>query len=118
MVSVVQPIYRRPYSIALPAPRIWDVCHGLLAWLVALNIADLITTQAVLMRGGTESNPIMKSVVDNMVHAGLVKGLCLAAVVALCLRTQKPERACLFLGLVNIWYLTVVAWNFSVLYAA
>lgn len=110
--------YRRPYSIVLPAPRIWDVCHGLLAWLIALNIADLITTQAVLHRGGSESNPVMKTVVDNMLHAGVVKGLCLAAVVALCLQSKKPERTCLFLGMVNIWYVAVVVWNFSVLAAA
>lgn len=97
---------------------IWSVCHGLLAWLVALNVADLITTNAVLARGGRESNPVMQSVVDNMLHAGLVKAACLAAVIALCLRTRRPERVCLFLGMVNVWYAAVVLWNFWVLAAA
>jgi hypothetical protein len=94
---------------------IWNVCHSLLAWLVALNIADLITTRAVLGRGGAESNPVMQLVVADLVRASAVKGICLALVVALALRTRRPGRAALTLGAVNVWYAIVVGWNCAVL---
>jgi hypothetical protein len=113
------------YLGAVPHPRdgvsalahfdIWEVCHGLLAWLIALNIADLITTRAVLLRGGAESNPFMQTVIDSFVRASLVKGACLALVVALAMRTRRPARAALTLGVVNVWYAVVVVWNCAVL---
>jgi hypothetical protein len=53
----------RPQSI--PRLDAWHVCHSLLAWLIGLNIADLITTRAVLDRGGSESNPLMQGVIDS-----------------------------------------------------
>ncbi len=94
---------------------IWDVCHSLLAWLIALNIADLITTHAVLGRGGAESNPVMQMFVTDLLRASLVKGLCLALVIALVLRTRRPGRVALTLGAVNVWYAIVVGWNCAVL---
>lgn len=111
----------RPVAIARVAPRSiprldsWQVCHSLLAWLVALNIADLITTREVLARGGTESNPLMQGVIDNMMHASLVKFACITVVVVLVLRTQFPHRVAWSLGAVNLWYALVVGWNLGVL---
>jgi hypothetical protein len=111
----------RPVPIAELAPRSiprldsWQVCHSLLAWLVALNIADLITTREVLARGGSESNPLMQGVIDNMMHASLVKFACIAVVVALVLRTRFTHRVAWSLGAVNLWYALVVGWNLGVL---
>ena len=111
----------RPASVARVAPRsiprldAWQVCHSLLAWLIALNIADLLTTGAVLDRGGSESNPLMQGVIDNMMHASLVKFACMAVVVALVLRTKFPQRVAWSLGAVNLWYSLVVGWNLGVL---
>ena len=93
----------------------WQVCHSLLAWLIALNVADLITTHAVLARGGSESNPLMQGVIDNIVHASLVKCVCIVVVVALVLRSRFPQRVAWSLGAVNLWYSLVVGWNLGVL---
>ena len=111
----------RPASAArLPpasVPRLdaWQICHSLLAWLVGLNIADIITTRAVLGRGGSESNPLMQGIIDNTVHASLVKLLCLAVVVTLVLRSRYPLRVAWTLGAVDLWYALVVVWNLGVL---
>jgi hypothetical protein len=108
-----------------PAPRLrprtvarldaWERCHALLAWLIALNIADLVTTHAVLARGGTESNPFMQGIIDTAAHAWVLKGACLAVVALLVLRSRSPQRVSLTLGVVNLWYAVVVAWNMGVL---
>ncbi len=108
-------VVARPQPHTIPRLDAWQVCHSLLAWLIGLNIADLITTRAVLDRGGTESNPLMQGVIDNMLHASMVKLACMVAVVALVLRTQFPQRVAWSLGAVNIWYAVVVAWNLGVL---
>lgn len=100
------------------APSRFDarqVCNLLLAWLVGLNISDLITTRAVLLRGGAESNPVMNAIVDSTAHASFVKFLCLAIVVALALRTRFPSRTAWTLGAVNLWYALVVCWNLTML---
>ena len=103
----------RPRSV--PRLDAWERCHALLAWLIGLNIADLVTTRLVLSRGGTESNPLMQGIVDSAAHAWLVKGVCLVAVVALVLRSRLPHRVAWTLGAVNLWYSLVVAWNLGVL---
>jgi len=103
----------RPQSI--PRLDAWQVCHSLLAWLIGLNIADLITTRAVLGRGGSESNPVMQGVIDSTMQASLVKFACIVAVAALVLRTRFPQRVAWSLGAVNLWYAVVVGWNLSVL---
>jgi hypothetical protein len=103
----------RPRSI--PRLDAWERCHSLLAWLIGLNIADLITTRLVLDRGGTESNPLMQGIIESAAHVWLLKGGCLVAVVALVLRSRMPQRVALTLGAVNLWYALVVAWNLGVL---
>ena len=101
----------------LPAPRfeVGEVCHSLLACLIGLNIGDLITTRAVLVHGGAESNPVMRGIVDSTMHASFVKSLCLIVVVALVVRTRLPGRVAWLLAAVNAWYLFVVGWNLTVL---
>ena len=103
----------RVRSLSLPQLDARQVCHSLLAWLIGLNIGDLITTRAVLGRGGAESNPLMRGLVDSAAHASFVKCLCLAAVVALALRTRFPGRVAWTLGAINIWYAVVVGWNLT-----
>jgi len=103
----------RPQSI--PRLQAWHVCHSLLAWLIGLNIADLISTRAVLSRGGTESNPLMQGVIDSTMQASMVKFACIVAVVGLVLRTKFPHRVAWALGAVNLWYALVVGWNLGVL---
>jgi hypothetical protein len=83
--------------------------------LIGLNIADLLTTHAVLQRGGTESNPLMQGIIDTAAHAWMLKGLCLVVVASLVLRSRLPQRVSLTLGVVNLWYAIVVAWNLGVL---
>ena len=108
------PITRvRPPSI--PRLEAWQVCHSLLAWLIGLNIADLITTRLVLDRGGTESNPLMQGVIDSTMQASVVKFVCIIVVVALVLRTRFPQRVAWSLGAVDLWYALVVGWNLGVL---
>jgi hypothetical protein len=115
-VSVVRQVpVSRVVQTSIPRLEAWQVCHSLLAWLIGLNIGDLITTRAVLARGGTESNPLMQGVVDNTMQASLLKFVCLVAVVALVMRTRFPERVAWTLGAVNIWYALVVGWNLAVL---
>ena len=111
----------RPVTVTRVGPRSiprldsWQVCHSLLAWLIGLNIADLVTTRAVLDRGGRESNPLMQGVIDSTMQASLVKFACIVAVVALVLRSQFPHRVAWSLGAVNLWYALVVGWNLGVL---
>ena|SRR5688572_24468157 len=105
----------RSVTIALSRFDARQVCHILLAWLIGLNISDLITTRAVLLRGGAESNPLMSAIVDSPAHASLVKCLCLAIVVVLALRTRFPGRIAWTLGAVTLWYALVVGWNLTVL---
>jgi hypothetical protein len=106
-----------PHLPPRSVPRLdaWQVCHSLLAWLIFLNIADLVSTRAVLNRGGGESNPLMQGVIDSTLQASLVKFACIVVVVALALRTRFPQRVAWSLGAVNVWYALVVGWNLSVL---
>jgi hypothetical protein len=95
-----------------------QLSYTLTAYLIGLNISDLITTRAVLRRGGGEANPLMRGVVDDMLHASAVKCVILATVVALVLRSRFPARAAWTLGLVTIWYAVVVGWNFAIIASA
>ena len=92
-----------------------ELCHVLVACLIGLNIGDVITTRAVLIRGGSESNPFMRTVVDNMVHTSLLKGVVLAVVVALVVRSRAQGRIAWTLCVVTIWYTVVVSWNLALL---
>ena len=90
-----------------------ELCHWLLACLVGLNVGDLITTRAVLNRGGAEANPLMQGIVNDALHATSVKLLCLVVVTTLVSRTSMSQRIVLLLGAVNFWYAVVVCWNLA-----
>ena len=90
-------------------------CEQLIALLTVLNVADIITTHAVLRRGGTETNPLMRSIVDNTTHASVIKLLILCAVAALISRTEVSGRIVWTLATVTALYCGVVTWNLAVL---
>jgi hypothetical protein len=103
----------RPLPPMRFGPR--EVSHSLLACVIGLNFGDVVTTRAVLQRGGGESNPVMQGIVDSTAHASLVKFVLLAIVIALVLRTRAYNRIAWILTVVTIWYTTVVLWNLSLL---
>jgi hypothetical protein len=86
----------------------------LLAVLIALNIADLVSTHLVLGRGGSEGNPLVAPLIDGLWAAALVKGLVLVVIAVLALRSTS-SRMRIVLGAVDLWYLAVVCWNFHLL---
>lgn len=87
----------------------------LFAALVVLNVADVITTELVLARGGIETNPFIEPIVDDMVTVSLLKGMVLAIVGLLLLRCRDSRVVELALTLTTGWYIAVVGWNLTVL---
>lgn len=83
----------------------------LVALLTLLNVADLLTTRAVLDRGGVEGNPVMRPLVDGMWGAALLKGACLLVIAVLVRRCAQSSRVLWVLSAVVVWYGIVVAWN-------
>jgi hypothetical protein len=87
----------------------------LVAVLAALNLADLITTQLVLARGGSEGNPVMRPFVEGVWGAAAVKLTCLTVIALLARRCVGSVRVLRGLVAVVAWYGFVVAWNLLVL---
>ncbi len=85
--------------------------------LVVLNIADVITTAAVLDRGGVEGNPFVQPLIDGIWQVSFFKAVVLI-IIALLLRQSRDSRiAHLALATASGWYLAVVLWNGVVLAA-
>ena len=95
----------------LPVDHRWPLYIAL----VVFNVLDLITTAAVLDRGGTERNPLVKPIVDGIWDVALVKGLVLVLVAALLTRCRESRIADLALAGTTGWYIAVVIWNSAVL---
>lgn len=110
-LPLVGPVYGHARRALREAP----VAAALFVSLVALNVLDLVTTRMVLDRGGEEGNPVMAPVVHNLAAASLVKGLCLALIWVLILRSRRSPRMLAVIGAVNVWYAIVIAWNLKVL---
>ena len=107
---------------APPAPTRWSAGRVLLGreWavyvaLVVLNVLDLITTAAVLDRGGSERNPLVKPIIDGIWDVALLKGLVLVLIAVLLMRCPESRIARLALASTTGWYLAVVAWNSGIL---
>lgn len=83
----------------------------LVTLLTLLNAADLLTTRAVLARGGVEGNPLMRPLVEGMWGAVLLKGACLLVVAVLVRRCPQSPRMLRVLTAVVVWYGVVVTWN-------
>ena len=91
--------------------RRWSMFVGL----AVLNVADVITTAMVLDRGGSESNPFVKPLVDDIWQVGLLKIAVLVIIAALLTRCRESRIAEFALAATTGWYLAVVMWNLAVL---
>lgn len=87
----------------------------LVVFLGLLNLADLLTTKAVLDRGGVEGNPLMRPLVEGMWGAVLVKFGLLIAIAVLVRRCPRSVRVLRGLTAVVVWYAIVVGWNLVVM---
>lgn len=103
-------IWRARLSPVLGDPR-WSLFVGL----VVLNVVDIVTTSMVLDRGGSERNPFVQPIVDDMWQIGLLKAVVLVIVATLLTRCAGSRIAELSLAATAGWYLAVVAWNVAVL---
>src|ERR1044071_2218207 len=97
----------QPPATQVPARRRFRLGYTpgvLVVFLGLLNLADILTTKAVLDRGGVEGNPLMKPLVDGMWGAALVKLGLLVLVAALVQRCPRSVRLLRGLTAVVGWY--------------
>ncbi len=83
--------------------------------LVVLNVLDVITTGLVLAAGGSEGNPLIAPMVDNMANVALLKFAVLAGVAALLGRCHESRVVDIGIVAVTGWYAAVIGWNLTVL---
>lgn len=95
---------------AMDDPR-WSMYAGL----VGLNLADVLTTAMVLDRGGSERNPFVQPLVDNMWQVAGLKAVVLVLIAALLSRCRGSRIAEFSVAATTGWYLAVVLWNIAVL---
>lgn len=88
---------------------------GLAVALIVLNLADVLTTRAVLASGGIEANPLMVGLMQGLAAPLLLKTAVagVAGLLLLCCppASRRAERATA--TVVGI-YLAVVVWNLGV----
>ena len=92
-----------------------DQRWALFVALVVLNVFDIVTTEAVLARGGRETNPILEPLVDSMLTVSMLKAVVLVIVGCLLLRCRPSKLIDFALVITTGWYGAVVAWNVTVL---
>ena len=83
---------------------------------LALNIADLITTKLILARGGVEANPAVAWAADGPIFTVLklvAVPLLLAGIVWM--GKHSPKGAVVTMGVIAAGYLLIVANNLNVL---
>jgi len=110
--AIPGPVDARLFAFGLP---VLNVRWTMFAALVVLNLFDVITTAMVISRGGIEGNPVMQSVVDNMVHVGFLKAAVLGLIAVLLARSPESKVASLGVAAAAAWYLVVVSWNVLIL---
>ncbi len=100
-----------PASGAVPLRR-WAL--GLM--LIFFNVADVLLTRFILVRGGSEANPIMQPVMGNAASALALKTFVALTVGALLLLSPKSTKAPdIAVGAVVVLYVFVMGWNIGVL---
>lgn len=109
------PLPASHYDDASEATARFDTLWTIYFGLVVLNVFDLITTSLVLDRGGSEGNPFVQPIVDNLWHVGLLKGAILLLISGLLTRVRGSRLSELALAAATGWYLAVVSWNVAVL---
>ena len=89
----------------------------LVALFVALQVADVVLTVAILRRGGRELNPVARRFMAalGIVGGALALKAVVAAVVALCLLELSRTWQLGLLGLFNVVYVGIVFHNARVL---
>lgn len=92
------------------APRERFVCSVLVVALLTLNLADVLTTQLVLGRGGIELNPLSAWLIDNgmLVHAKMAVASFIAVAAAVMAATRRVSSV---LAPVVAYYVIVVGSN-------
>jgi hypothetical protein len=108
----------QPPATQVPARRRFRIGYTpgvLVVFLGLLNLADILTTKAVLDRGGAEGNPLMAPLVEGMWGAAMVKLGLLVLIAVLVQRCPRSTRLLRGLTVVVAWYAIVVAWNFVVM---
>ena len=83
--------------------------------LVVLNALDVITTAAVIGAGGTENNPLMRPLIEDVWPAVLLKTAVLLLIAWLLHRCSDSRRIVVMMACTTGWYLAVVSWNVTVL---
>jgi len=83
--------------------------------LVVLNVIDVITTAAVLGRGGVEGNPFVQPLIDGLWQVSLLKAAVLIVIAMLLMRSRESRISALALAAASGWYLAVVLWNGAIL---
>lgn len=108
------------------ATESWQDFLALLAWLLALQLLDLLTTLGSLSHGAAEANPLAAALLDAHGTAGLVQLKVVAALLALgwlpaFLVARSSARATAIilggLALLSVVYSAVVVNNLVVLTA-
>ena len=82
---------------------------------MVLNVLDVLTTGFVLSNGGTERNPFVQPIVDNLLHVGLLKVAMLGLVGGLLTRCRDSRITDVALIGATGWYVAVVGWNAAVM---
>lgn len=88
----------------------------LAASLVALNLADVLITKAILGAGGVEANPIMASLMEHPTHPVVLKVTVSLVVGGLLLAAPPTSRlADRSVAAVVAAYVAILVWNVVVL---
>jgi hypothetical protein len=100
--------------------RTRDGRWALVLLLVALNVADVVTTKLVLAAGGTEGNPLMASVVTDGWAGPLGMKLLVCAAIAACVARCPRESKMVptALTVVTGIYVAIIGWNLAILTAS
>lgn len=103
-----------PVDRSVPLGR-WLLALGL----VLVNVADVWITKLILVRGGVETNPLMRPIIDHPAAPVLVKTLVAVLVGVLLIASPRESR---FAGravfAVLMLYIVILGWNIGVLLQA
>jgi len=99
---------------SIPLSR-WLLALGL----VLVNVADVWITKLILLRGGVETNPVMRPIIDHPAAPILVKTLVAVAVGILLIASPPTSKfAGRAVGAVLLLYVVILGWNIGVLLQA
>ena len=104
----------QPLDRSVPLSR-WLLALGL----VLVNVADVWITKLILVRGGVETNPVMRPIIDHPAAPILVKTLVAVLVGVLLIASPRESK---FAGravfAVLMLYVIILGWNIGVLLQA